>query len=60
MLRKNYAYIPTVGLRFGSALAKSIAVQLACSGGMVRLLACVLFNIGGSLLDDGVNFRPLE
>ena len=25
---------------------------------MVRLVACVLFNIGGSLIDGGVNFRP--
>jgi hypothetical protein len=26
--------------------------------GMFRLLTCVLFNLGGSLIDEGVNFRP--
>jgi hypothetical protein len=58
MLRKNYAYILTVRLHFRSALSSSIADQLAPWGEMFRLLACVLLNIGGSLIDGGVNFRP--
>jgi hypothetical protein len=57
MLRKNYAYILTVGLHFRSALSNSITVHLACWAGMLRLRTRVLFNIGGSLIDDGVNFR---
>jgi hypothetical protein len=57
MLEK-YAYILTVGLHFRSALSNSIADHPTGWGEMVRLLACVLFNIGGSLIDDGVNFGP--
>src|ERR1700758_4309509 len=33
---------------------------LARSGEMFRLQAWVLFKIGGSLIDGGVNFRPPE
>jgi hypothetical protein len=60
MFGKNYAYILTltVGLHFSSALSNPIAVHLACWRGMLRLRTCVLFNMRGSLIDDGVNFRP--
>jgi hypothetical protein len=58
MLRKKYTYILTVGIPFRSALSNSIADQLARWGEMFGLLAYVLFNIGGSLIDGGVNFRP--
>jgi hypothetical protein len=60
MQGKNYAYILTLafGLHFSSALSNSIAVRLACWRGMFRLRTCVLFNMRGSLIDDGVNFMP--
>jgi hypothetical protein len=58
MLKKKYAYVLAVRLHFGSAGSNSIADQLARWGETFRLLACVLFNIGGSLIDGGVNFRP--
>jgi hypothetical protein len=58
MLRKKYTYILTVGVPFRSALSNSIADQLARRGEMFGLLGYVLFNIGGSLIDGGVNFRP--
>jgi hypothetical protein len=58
MLRKKYTYILTVGIPFRSALSNSIADQLAPRGEMFGLLAYVPFNIGGSLIDGGVNFRP--
>ena len=57
MLRKEYATILTVGIPFRAALSNSIDGS-ARWGEMFRLLACVLFKIGGSLIDGGVNFRP--
>src|ERR1700735_1908415 len=55
---KRLRVILTVGLQFMSALSNSMADNIARWREMFRLLACVLFNIGGSPIDDGVNFGP--